>query len=356
MNISKVPTFQSSIDFKHNSFGALKTVLCLMVIVYHAFCIGGYGKSPLECYGITLGTIAVDGFFIISGFLVSHSFSRSGGIAVFFKRRLVRILPQYWACLFISAFILAPTGFLLEHHGSFKGSDAVVWQAVRYVVSNSLVFIRTQTMPSVFCANPLAGVVNGSLWMLFPLLCCYTLLPLVVRVIAKNTVVALSGFAIAVLLYGVGGRMLHVFSGGASGVVWKAWGVYRLWCCFFAGMIYYRVRALIPYHGGLFLLIAGLLVASVAGGWFVYVSFLFLPYILLMAAAQRFGCVSVDYSFGLFLYSFPLQQILFVMVQRRVGLELFVVLSVAASFMVALIHFHFLEKPLERFRLACTVV
>ena len=59
-----------------NSFGLLRLVLASCVIASHTFSIGGFGREPLWTLShrtVTLGAVAVWGFFGLSGVLVGMS-------------------------------------------------------------------------------------------------------------------------------------------------------------------------------------------------------------------------------------------------------------------------------------------
>ena len=65
----------------HNNFALLRLALALAVVVSHAFSVttGEVQDEPLaRLTGFTLGEHAVNGFFAISGFLVTMSFDRRG--------------------------------------------------------------------------------------------------------------------------------------------------------------------------------------------------------------------------------------------------------------------------------------
>ena len=100
----------------HNSLGFLRLVLACLVIFDHAFPLGGFGPDIL--YSVTrgqasLGSIAVAGFFAISGYLIAKS-GMSADVIQFMWRRFLRIFPAYWVVLLLTALIVAPLLWLAQ--------------------------------------------------------------------------------------------------------------------------------------------------------------------------------------------------------------------------------------------------
>lgn len=85
-------------------FGFLRTTLALMVMVYHLF------VSVLP-----LGTYAVFGFYIISGYLMTlvmhenygHTWKGRSSFAI---NRFLRLYPQYWAAAIFSVLLISALG------------------------------------------------------------------------------------------------------------------------------------------------------------------------------------------------------------------------------------------------------
>ncbi|MET0742715.1 MAG: acyltransferase family protein, partial [Microvirga sp.] len=80
---------------EHNNFTLMRLLLALAVVVSHAFSVasGTLTDEPLlVSTGFTLGEHAVNGFFAISGFLVTMSYDRRGWRDYVIARTL-RIAP-----------------------------------------------------------------------------------------------------------------------------------------------------------------------------------------------------------------------------------------------------------------------
>lgn len=95
---------------RENGFGALRLLLALAVVAGHAVPLGFGGGNPGT--GVTrgqsdLGTLAVCGFFVISGMLVTRSAVRLP-VGRFLWHRALRLLPGLWCCLLVTALVAAP--------------------------------------------------------------------------------------------------------------------------------------------------------------------------------------------------------------------------------------------------------
>ncbi len=107
------------VDMKRdNTFGLLRLLFATLVIVSHASTIvdGNGLREPLAWIlpARSLGDLAVDGFFLISGYLVTKSFFSSSPCG-FLMKRLLRIYPGFCAAWLVCMLVVAPY------------SGAVVW-------------------------------------------------------------------------------------------------------------------------------------------------------------------------------------------------------------------------------------
>ncbi|WP_332692302.1 acyltransferase family protein, partial [Bosea sp. (in: a-proteobacteria)] len=78
---SRFASVADGLSARHNHFGLLRLLLALSVVVSHALSVttGRVEDEPLwASTGFTLGEHAVNGFFAISGFLVTMSYEQRG--------------------------------------------------------------------------------------------------------------------------------------------------------------------------------------------------------------------------------------------------------------------------------------
>ena len=154
------PTIAAAWAAQRNNFNLMRLVAAWLVIYGHAWAITGSSGQDLLA-GLTgfrfAGAIAVDMFFVVSGFLITASLQRNSARGYLISRGL-RILPALVACVVLTTFALGP---MLTTAANYW-SQATTWNY--FLVNASLVASRFQ-LPGVFTTHPL-DVVNGSLWTL----------------------------------------------------------------------------------------------------------------------------------------------------------------------------------------------
>ena len=144
---------------RDNGITAARLGLALLVIVSHSFMLSGHGPEPLvrETGGqVSLGFLAVLGFFGLSGWLLAASRDRNS-LGRFIQNRIRRIVPAYLLALLVGAVAILYLG------GTLSG-------AAGYVVTNVTIVIPGQG------GDPDGSAINGSLWTLGPEVLCYALL------------------------------------------------------------------------------------------------------------------------------------------------------------------------------------
>ena len=128
---------------------------------------GGFGSDPVEMltHGIlNAGSLAVGGFFVLSGFLLARSGERTGPTR-FLWHRVLRIYPAFWTCLIVTAFIVAPIMYAAQF-GSLHGFLAMNDGPIAYVYHNATLIITQQNIGQLMSSYPDAFALNGSLWTL----------------------------------------------------------------------------------------------------------------------------------------------------------------------------------------------
>ncbi len=157
-------------DPQLNSLTAMRLGLAVTVAVVHAQALGT-GTQPVVG-SAQLGDLAVDAFFVISGFLVTRSATRLSSLRRFAWHRALRILPGFWVCLIVVALVAAPLIAALQGRPAtavFHGPES----SLHYLARNAGVLIRQWDIAGLaeFAPDP---AMNGSLWTLFYEAICYT--------------------------------------------------------------------------------------------------------------------------------------------------------------------------------------
>jgi peptidoglycan/LPS O-acetylase OafA/YrhL len=111
---------------KINNFGFLRLVFALLVILSHApELLDGNRSRELatRLWGtMSFGEIAVDGFFVISGFLITQSFVSSRSVGSYLFKRVLRIYPAFLLATLTLLFVVAP---MAGAHGPVE-----IWHAL----------------------------------------------------------------------------------------------------------------------------------------------------------------------------------------------------------------------------------
>lgn len=339
--------FESALNFKANSFTFIRFVLAIFVIFSHSFYLGGYGQDPLfKPFQITFASFAVESFFVISGFLVTASFLKSAFLRQYLWKRFLRIFPAFWACLLFSGLMLAPIIYFIEHNGlpPFKVFFS-------YILGNFFLFISQKTISGVFVHNFQPEIINGSLWSLFPEFLCYIALPLIglLALLTKRKKLLLALFIIYLLGNGIEGLRFGYFEPSAAPDFFRVlFEIRRYSAYFFAGMLFYLFTAKKTFPNYLFyVFLAGLLI-SIIFRLYNFIGPILLPYVIIglaiklpFAAFSRIG----DYSYGLYIYAFPMQQTIYFLNPYMKSPVIFFFTTVAVTLPLAFLSWHFVENP-----------
>src|SRR5918993_1001496 len=193
----EAPTVSTAMGQGSNNFTLIRLALALAVVISPAFSVttGVVADEPLAgLTGFTLGEHAVNGFFAISGFLVTMSFDRRGWRDYVISRAL-RIAPGLVAAALVVALLLGgllTTLPLTEYLGRPE--------LRRFIGATLSSFKSNIALPGVFADNPFRFPM-GTVWTLKYEVLCYA----------------------GVLAFGLA-RLLRslVFSASAYGVIWLA--------------------------------------------------------------------------------------------------------------------------------------
>lgn len=163
-----------------NNFDFLRFIFALIVVCGH--CVILAGQSQLEGWWTVLfdTKIAVCGFFVISGFLVTKSYLGSSGIKKYFEKRARRLLPAY-LCVIILCVLLLSLFSDLSAAAYFSNFETLKYFLVNITFLNFL----QPTLPGVFVQH-VSPAVDGALWTIKVEVGFYLLLPLLVFAINKG--------------------------------------------------------------------------------------------------------------------------------------------------------------------------
>ena len=163
------PTVAEALARPQNGFGLLRLALALMVVLSHAVSVvtGRVEDEPLvHGTGFSLGEHAVNGFFAVSGFLVTMSYDRRGWRDYVVARSL-RILPGLIAATLVVGLGLGAAMTRLPLAEYYASPE--LW---RFVRGTLLSFKSNASLPGVFEGNPLRSPL-GTVWTLKYETICY---------------------------------------------------------------------------------------------------------------------------------------------------------------------------------------
>ncbi|MEZ5461396.1 acyltransferase family protein [Dokdonella sp.] len=321
----------------------LRHLAALLVIYGHAYALLGPTDSGVDLLARAIprfyaGSIGVCLFFALSGCLITHSWLRNPGIFRFLRARILRIYPAYLVCLLCTVGLIGPFFSELSPHAYFEHV-----QTVKYVLRNIDLIGLTYVLPGLFAGNPVPFVANGSMWSLALEVRMYAVIALFGAIGMLSwprifTIVVLA-FVLYCLLGWVAIAPLHQDKAALAMLFMMASLI-----AMFASRIPLSTRCL-----SIFVV---LVVATAKSFLFVTVTMLALGYFSLWFCwrlpAMRLPWRS-DYSYGLFLYGFPVQQMVVAAHPEVSPLELFG-LAVPLSLVLAMASWHWVEQPCLRLK------
>ena len=328
-------TLGNALCSRDNALNFIRLLLAMAVIFWHTYPTSGAIPSWPAA---ELGAWAVNAFFALSGFLIAGSRLHLK-FWPYLGRRAARVFPAFWTVLVVTGFVFAPISTI------FTGRAYRLDDGLNYVAQNSLLWPGELGVGETLRGIPHPDSWNGSLWTLFfefgAYLAAGTLLS--IRLVRRK-LVWVSLAILAILSVAVASGIGEGFPRLLDQIV----PAVRLWSFFAAGMLAYALRDRIPttVSVGLASGIALALTFSLgAAGWLGQIP---LAVLLLWLGARipvRVGS-SNDVSYGMYVYAFPVQQLLVVAgFAKAAGPELSAVTAAALTLPFAWASWRFIERP-----------
>lgn len=328
---------------RKNNFNLIRLLLAVLVILSHSALLvdGDARREPLVrwFHTMTFGEFAVDGFFILSGYLIFQSWDSTPKFGVFAAKRILRVYPGYVVAALASGLVVGP----------FGAASPTFWSELRpWAFFWNLVTLRGARVPAVFPGQPFPDV-NGSLWTIFwEFICYFVLAGLAVLGVGKRRRL---WFVATVLLLSIPLLAKMGADPVVSGVhLPVAHPFFRLAGHFFVGGTYYLFRDRVRFAAPQALVCVVLLVACLFSRVLAEPALAVLGgYSLLTLAFLRRGPLMAfnrlpDISYGVYLYAWPIQKLLLWKTNGLTPWTLFLA-STALCFVVALVSWYGVEKP-----------
>jgi len=333
-----------SLGARDNNFDFLRFVAATMVLLGHCYWLSG--RLPEEPFrpltgGTDMADLAVDVFFVISGFLITASYLHGSSNISFILKRALRIFPGLAFAVVFALLVIGPLTTPLPLGEYFSNGKTAAF------LTNLFLMIRYE-LPGVFAGNPFPEVVNGSFWTL-PLegmMYCSVLLLGALKLLKRHMVI----LGLGVLMVG------HFFVLPALGVesvtILK---LFRLGLFFYGGAALYLYQDQIRWDGRIaLLLLATSVLALGSSAWFVVHMFT-LPYLVIYIAYARLPKVARfgkhgDFSYGMYIFGFPVQQLLIYWFDADINLAMLALSSMAITLCFAVLSWRLVEAPALRLK------
>jgi peptidoglycan/LPS O-acetylase OafA/YrhL len=326
---------------RYGAFDGLRLIAAASVLFSHCYAIVNKDANEpivrLTGGTLTLGELAVYTFFAMSGYLVTQSWTNDPSAIRFMTRRVLRIVPALAFVIIISFAVIGPVTTQLTPSNYFSSSQAWTY------LDKILIYPAQYGLPGVFEHNPLPIVVNGSLWTLRVEFGLYI------------TVAAFGYFSL------LQSRQINITCAAAciiaSGILTQTsllanipflhqiTALFLNAAPFFIGAALAQSKLLWkPMFGAAVLLVVAtiFLISTPAAVLLVIAA---IPFVTIFVA--RYGRCDLrrigDYSYGTYLFAFPMQQTVVYFLPGVQPLGLFVIAGIG-TFICAFISWHVVEK------------
>lgn len=329
---------------KKNNFDFLRLIFASFVIITHSYPLSGIEECDWLCQitndQISFSALGVEGFFILSGYLIFQSLDRSLGLIDFYWKRILRIFPALLVLLILTV-LLVP--FVYQSNIPIIQNKSF-WT---YVPRNITLYGIQYHIIGVFDHNPLKSVINASLWTIPYEFTMYIFLSFLIGLRKQRIVLIIILLSFYTLFFL--GNLFFSDQLKTYDYILNLKHLCNFGLFFFAGALLSaiqieKIKNQVPF----IFFLAILLSASVYFNSYNLVSFIGLPLLLILFGLNSIPLISSlsnkigDLSYGIYIYGFPIQQALMYYYNLQC-IEL-TLLSLLLSSIFALLSWHLIEK------------
>ncbi len=344
--MSKATILDKSLSQRNtNNFDFFRFVGSIIVVLCHSFGLTGTPCEPFAGVSITetVGWTFLASFFIASGFLITGSWFSDEDILSFVSKRILRIYPALICVVILTAFVLAP----LISHLSLK-EYFLDGRTYQYLKNASLLSLPDR-LPGVFTDNKFPGAVNGSLWTLRIELKLYAM----VAVLGVTRLLKIRYLLPALVVLPISFFLRNYIGNGEA--LFADYHTSALTIYFIMGAIYYVFRDKIILSIHLFVPASILYLLSFYIKYGPFIAFFTLPYLFLYLAFLKNSFTNNwgkygDYSYGIYIYAFPLQQTIIWASWNKIQPWQLFALSTPITIILAVMSWHLIEKGAMRLK------
>jgi peptidoglycan/LPS O-acetylase OafA/YrhL len=344
-------------DPRNNALNAWRLTLATGVILWHSFPLTGRHVAFEPAHQL-LGQVFVDGFFAISGFLITGSWLSNPRPRTYFASRGLRILPGLWVCLIITAFVIAPIGVAIQ--GGSAANLLLSRAPIEYVLKNCAVAQLQLGVGGTPYGIPWPHQWDGSLWTLLWEVLCYIAVAVlgVVGLLNRRWLIPA---AVALALLWSALIQLQALSGfgdeppGTDGHIDPATVALilevlaaRFAVMFLAGALLYQLRHVIPARWSLVAASVVIVLAASLLPNYRVLGAIPLAYAIIVSGALLHSkrlSLRADLSYGMYIYAFPIQQLLVICGLASLNPSVFAIVAAVATLPLAAMSWFLIEKP-----------
>ncbi|RRN01639.1 acyltransferase [Bibersteinia trehalosi] len=264
-------------------------------------------------------------------------------VGYYFLNRMLRILPAFWFSLFLFSFIVIP----IFSDINFRDAFHFTWKAGTFHF-----FDYAWEIHNAFPDNFLKDNVNGSMWTLKHELACYIALPIIYFLCYGRRILLLTFNVVLLILVILSLSINYALWTIPVGVAWViSINEYHSFILFFyyfmtgVNLYLYRDKIIISKRWLMALSILFLFLSFWGG--LKYILLLTLPYFFVVLGSlvktnifSRKG----DFSYGMYIYAFPIQQVLINFLVNISPLQL-TMYSLILTVILSIFSWFFIEKP-----------
>jgi peptidoglycan/LPS O-acetylase OafA/YrhL len=315
--------------------------LAAEVMLFHSWPITG--RMPPTSILQLFFSVGVDGFFAISGFLITASWLNDPRIRDYLVARALRILPGFYVCLIVTAFVFAPLSVAIQ--GSSAAKLLLSGAPFEYILKNSAVAYLHPDIGGTPVGIPRSGRWNASLWSLvWELMCYLAVAGIGVAGLANRRWVSPAILVLAV----IGATFLPPLT------ITETWTIPQLAVrsaiMFSAGAMMYQWRDVIPARWSLVAVSLAIVLVSGLLPDYRVVGALPLAYAVIVSGVliqNKRLRLRTDLSYGVYIYAFPTQQLLVICGLAWLHPSVFFVVSALATLPLAALSWFLVEKPAQ---------
>jgi len=341
----KSRTLGQALEDSTNLFTPLRMILALGVLLGHSFAVNfGPGiPEPLALFDLTISYAAVNGFFVLSGLLITRSIDRNPDLIRYFSARFLRLYPAMAFMVLVASFVVGPLVSILPITTYLSNSQ--IWIYICDVLS----FGDTSGgPPQIFANNPFSGEWSASLWTLrYEAIAYAGTAILAVLGLSRSRTMMLALFVASISVF-VGLRL------GLADIPVQLLDLSRFAITYLLGAVLYGYRDVIRLSWRFGAILASLTLVFGAFGSFasyeIMFNFTISAALLLIGFATLPGIKKPlsrmpDFSYGVYIWQWPVMQFLWYFGLARDPLTT-MVFAIPISVIIGALSWYTIEKPM----------